>query len=142
MITIFFVDKIIDEKRVYASAMMNDAVKGLFYLPPLNRTNTSNIKVNTRFLGTLDEVTGYGALLVALDDDFDGRFDYKLTVNADIKATGNVNALGDVTAGAISLKTHYHVISTMTGQDAALVAASAVSLQPVAFTSFMTAIPS
>ena len=105
MITIFFVDKIIDEKRVYASAMMNDAVKGLFYLPPLNRTNTSNIKVNTRFLGALDEVTGYGALLVALDDDFDGRFDYNLTVNADVKATG------DVTSGTISLKSHIHSIT-------------------------------
>lgn len=105
MITIFFVERIIDEKRIYASAVVNDAIKGMFYLPPLNRTNTSNIKPNTRFLGVLDEVTGYGALLVALDDDFEGRFDYKLTVNADVKATG------DVTSGTISLKSHIHSIT-------------------------------
>lgn len=136
MITIFYVEKIIDAKRIYARAMLNEAIRGLFYLPPLNRTNTSNIKANSRFLGIFDEVTGYGALLVAIDDDFEGRFDYDLTVNADVKATG------DVKAGTISLKTHYHVISSMTGQDAALVAASAVSLEPVAFTSFMTVMPS
>lgn len=104
MIGIFWVEEIIGEKKVKASALMNDGIKGIFYLPPLNRTNTSNIKVNTRFIGVLDEVTGYGALCVAIDDDFEGRFDYDITVN------GNVKASADVTAGAISLKSHIHSI--------------------------------
>ncbi len=104
MIGIFWVEEIIGEKKVKASALMNDGIKGIFYLPPLNRTNTSNIKVNTRFIGVLDEVTGYGALCVAIDDDFEGRFDYDLKIN------GNVKASEDVTAGAISLKSHIHSI--------------------------------
>lgn len=105
MIGIFKIENILGPKTAKASAVMNDGISGIFYLPPLNRQNTSDIKANSRFIGVLDEVTGYGALCVAIDDDFEGRFDYDLTIN------GNVKASADVKAGTISLNSHIHSIT-------------------------------
>lgn len=105
MIGYFVIDKFIEQNLVEAHSARDTGISGEFYLPPLNRQNTSNIGIFDQFFGILDEISGIGALLCALDHDFEGRFDYALTVNADISATG------DVKAGAVSLKNHIHTIT-------------------------------
>lgn len=105
MIGYFVIDKFIEPNMVEAHSARDTAISGEFYLPPLNRQDTSNIAIYDQFFGILDEISGIGALLCAIDNDFSGRFDYALTVNADISATG------DVTAGAVSLKSHIHPIT-------------------------------
>lgn len=105
MIGYFIIDKFIEPNMVEAHSARDTGIWGEFYLPPLNRQDTSNITVGDRFFGVLDVVSGIGALLCAIDNDFAGRFDYKLTVNADIVSSG------DVKAGTISLKSHIHSIT-------------------------------
>lgn len=105
MIGVFIIEKFIDGKRVGAKSKLAPDVHGVFYLPPLNRQNTSDLTVNDEFFGVMDDVSGIGALLCALDHDFEGRFDYDLTVRAGVKATG------DVQAGTVSLKNHIHTIT-------------------------------
>lgn len=105
MIGVFIIEKFIDGKRVGAKSKLAPDVHGVFYLPPLNRQNTSDLTVSDEFFGVMDDVSGIGALLCALDHDFEGRFDYDLTVRAGVKATG------DVQAGAVSLKNHVHTIT-------------------------------
>ena len=125
MIGVFTVEKFLDKRRVKAKSKLAPDVHGVFFLPPLNRKDTSDIAVDDEFFGVMDDVSGLGALLCALDHDFQGRFDYDLTVRANIKttgdvkadgnvqATGNVRATGDVQAGTISLKTHVHSITAL-----------------------------
>lgn len=122
MIGVFIVEKFLDKKRVKAKSKLAPDVHGVFYLPPLNRKDTSDIAVDDEFFGVMDDVSGLGALLCAIDHDFKGRFDYDLTVRAsvqvtgdvksdgDVQATGDVRATGDVKAGTVSLKTHVHSI--------------------------------
>lgn len=122
MIGVFTIEKFLDKRRIKAKSKLAPDVHGIFYLPPLNRKDTSDIAVDDEFFGVMDDVSGMGALLCAIDHDFQGRFDYDLTIRASIKttgdvkadgnvqATGNVRATGDVQAGAISLKTHVHSI--------------------------------
>ena len=116
MIGVFRIEKFIDKKRVKAKSKLAPDVHGVFFLPPLNRKDTSDIAVDDEFFGVLDDVSGLGALLCAIDHDFKGRFDYDLTVRASIKTTGDVKtdgdvkATGDVQAGTISLKAHVHSI--------------------------------
>lgn len=81
MLGLFKVIEFLDPKRVKARSIANEGVEGIFYLPPLNRQATSAIQTATRFYGIMDEVSGQGALLVAIDDDFDGKFDYDLKAN-------------------------------------------------------------
>ena len=116
MIGVFIVEKFLDKRRVKAKSKLAPDVHGVFYLPPLNRKDTSDIAVDDEFFGVMDDVSGLGALLCAIDHDFKGRFDYDLTVRSsvkvtgDVKADGDVKATGDVQAGTISLKTHVHSI--------------------------------
>ena len=116
MIGVFTIEKFLDKRRVKAKSKLAPDVHGVFFLPPLNRKATSDIAVDDEFFGVMDDVSGLGALLCAIDHDFKGRFDYDLTVRAsvqvtgDVKAEGNVQAVGDVKAGTISLKTHVHSI--------------------------------
>lgn len=122
MIGVFIVEKFLDKRRVKAKSKLAPDVHGVFYLPPLNRKDTSDIAVDDEFFGVMDDVSGLGALLCAIDHDFKGRFDYDLKVRAsvqvtgdvktdgDVKAKGNVQATGDVQAGTISLRTHVHSI--------------------------------
>ena len=116
MIGVFIIEKFLDKRRVKAKSKLAPDVHGVFFLPPLNRKDTSDIAVDDEFFGVMDDVSGLGALLCAIDHDFKGRFDYDLTVRASIKTTGdvktdgNVKATGDVQAGTISLKTHVHSI--------------------------------
>lgn len=105
MIGYFIIDNFVEPNMAEAHSARDNGIWGEFYLPPLNRQNTSNITIGDRFFGVLDVVSGIGALLCAIDNDFAGRFDYALTVNADITASG------DVKAGAVSLKTHTHPIT-------------------------------
>ena len=116
MIGVFIIEKFFDKRRIKAKSKLAPDVHGVFYLPPLNRKDTSDIAVDDEFFGVMDDVSGLGALLCAIDHDFKGRFDYDLTVRASIKTTGDVKtdgdvkATGDVQAGTISLKTHVHSI--------------------------------
>lgn len=116
MIGVFTIEKFLDKRRVKAKSQLAPDVHGVFFLPPLNRKDTSDIAVDDEFFGIMDDVSGLGALLCAIDHDFKGRFDYDLTVRSsvkvtgDVKAEGNVQATGDVTAGTISLRTHVHPI--------------------------------
>ena len=116
MIGVFIIEKFLDKRRVKAKSKLAPDVHGVFFLPPLNRKDTSDIAVDDEFFGVMDDVSGLGALLCAIDHDFKGRFDYNLTVRASIKTTGDVKtdgdvkAAGDVQAGTISLKTHVHSI--------------------------------
>ena len=128
MIGVFIVEKFLDKRRVKAKSKLAPDVHGVFFLPPLNRKDTSDMAVDDEFFGVLDDVSGLGALLCAIDHDFKGRFDYDLTVRAsvqvtgdvktdgnvqatgNVEATGNVRATGDVQAGTISLRTHVHSI--------------------------------
>ena len=116
MIGVFSIEKFLDKRRVKAKSKLAPDVHGVFFLPPLNRKDTSDIAVDDEFFGVMDDVSGLGALLCAIDHDFKGRFDYDLTVRASIKTTGDVKtdgdvkATGDVQAGTISLKTHVHSI--------------------------------
>ena len=116
MIGVFTIEKFLDKRRVKAKSKLAPDVHGVFYLPPLNRKDTSDIAVDDEFFGVMDDVSGLGALLCAIDHDFKGRFDYDLTVRAsvqvtgDVKADGDVKATGDVKAGTISLRTHVHSI--------------------------------
>ena len=116
MIGVFIIEKFLDKRRVKAKSKLAPDVHGVFFLPPLNRKDTSDIAVDDEFFGVMDDVSGLGALLCAIDHDFKGRFDYDLTVRASIKTTGDVKtdgdvkATGDVQAGTISLKTHVHSI--------------------------------
>lgn len=95
MIGEFIVESFLSAKQVLAKAVVNGNIKGHFYLPPLNRQDSSKIKVNSKFFGIVDDVTGIGALLVALDDDFEGEFTYS------IKAY-------DFKAGSLSFNNHIH----------------------------------
>lgn len=116
MIGVFILEKFLDKRRVKAKSKLAPDVHGVFYLPPLNRKDTSDIAVDDEFFGVMDDVSGLGALLCAIDHDFKGRFDYDLTVRAsvqvtgDVKTDGDVQATGDVQAGTVSLKTHVHSI--------------------------------
>ena len=110
MIGVFIVEKFLDGRRVKAKSKLAPDVHGVFYLPPLNRKDTSDIAVDDEFFGVMDDVSGLGALLCAIDHDFKGRFDYDLTVRASVQVTGDVKATGDVQAGTISLRTHVHSI--------------------------------
>ena len=116
MIGVFTIEKFLDKRRVKAKSKLAPDVHGVFFLPPLNRKDTSDIAVDDEFFGVMDDVSGLGALLCAIDHDFKGRFDYDLTVRAsvqvtgDVKADGDVKATGDVQAGTISLRTHVHSI--------------------------------
>ena len=122
MIGVFILEKLIDKRRAKEKSKLAPDVHGVFYLPPLNRKDTSDIAVDDEFFGVMDDVSGLGALLCAIDHDFKGRFDYDLTVRASVKvtgdvkadgnvqATGDVRATGDVQAGTVSLKTHVHSI--------------------------------
>ena len=122
MIGVFIIEKFYDKRRIKAKSKLAPDVHGVFFLPPLNRKDTSDIAVDDEFFGVMDDVSGLGALLCAIDHDFKGRFDYDLTIRAsikatgdvktdgDVQATGNVRATGDVQAGTISLKTHVHSI--------------------------------
>ena len=116
MIGVFILEKFLDKRRVKAKSKLAPDVHGVFYLPPLNRKDTSDIAVDDEFFGVMDDVSGLGALLCAIDHDFKGRFDYDLTVRASVKVTGDVKtdgdvqATGDVQAGTVSLKTHVHSI--------------------------------
>lgn len=77
---------------VKACSCMNNRIEGLFYLPPLARQNTTNIDVDDIFFGVLDEVSGYGALIVAFDGaDFQGRFDYNLHLTESITVDKNLD---------------------------------------------------
>lgn len=95
MIGEFVVESFLSQKQVLAKATVNGNIKGHFYLPPLNRQDSSKIKAGTKFFGVLDDVMGVGALLVAIDDDFEGEFTYS------IKAY-------DFKAGSLSLNNHIH----------------------------------
>lgn len=110
MIGVFIVEKFLDKRRVKAKSKLAPDVHGVFYLPPLNRKDTSDIAVDDEFFGVMDDVSGLGALLCAIDHDFKGRFDYDLTVRASVQVTGDVKTDGDVQAGTVSLKTHVHSI--------------------------------
>ena len=116
MIGVFILEKFLDKRRVKAKSKLAPDVHGVFYLPPLNRKDTSDIAVDDEFFGVMDDVSGLGALLCAIEHDFKGRFDYDLTVRAsvqvtgDVKTDGDVQATGDVQAGTVSLKTHVHSI--------------------------------
>ena len=80
---------------VKACSCMNHKIEGLFYLPPLARQNTTDIDVDDIFFGVLDEVSGYGALIVAFDGaDFQGRFDYDLHLTESITVDKNLD-VGD-----------------------------------------------
>ena len=123
MIGVFIIEKFLDKRRVKAKSKLAHDVHGVFFLPPLNRKDTSDIAVDDEFFGVMDDVSGLGALLCAIEHDFNGRFDYDLTIRASIKATGDVKAdgnvqatgdvraTGDVQAGTVSLKTHVHSIN-------------------------------
>lgn len=100
MVGVFIVDKFSDSIRVEAHSKADDRIRGTFYLPPLNRQETSGIQSGTSFFGIVDEVTGMGALLVALEDDFSGEFSYKLKAK-------------DFTDGTLSLGSHAHGAGTI-----------------------------
>lgn len=63
MIGVFIVDSFLEYKIILAHAKTDAGIRGSFYLPPLNRKNTSGIQKNTQFFGILDETSGMGALL-------------------------------------------------------------------------------
>lgn len=95
MIGEFIVESFLSIKQVLAKATVNGNIKGHFYLPPLNRRDSSKIKVGTKFFGVVDDVTGVGALLVAIDDDFEGEFTYSIRAY-------------DFKSGSLSFNSHIH----------------------------------
>lgn len=137
------------ETGVHVAVKYDMNLKGFLYLPPHLRKSQCNITVGSEIFGVMDEVSGLGAAMfgVNCDIDFKNKADYEftktLTVVKDITcSTGDIKAsVGDVKATTVSLKTHYHPIITMTGDDAAQVVASASSGNPAAFTKFATTVP-
>ena len=108
MIGMFIIISFENSLMVKACSCMNNKIEGLFYLPPLARQNTTNIGVDDIFFGVLDEVSGYGALIVAFDDaDFKGRFDYDLhltesiTVDKNLDVGENATVNGETTCEAV-----------------------------------------
>lgn len=94
-----------------AHLKQNSSVEGFFYLPPLTRQDTCNIDKGSEFFGILDDISGYGAVLVGFDNaDFKGNIKYDISIDGKISATGEIASNADVTAGAqnISLKSHIH----------------------------------
>lgn len=89
-----------DNKLVKAHAEINSYIVGTFYFPPLNRSETSTISQGTRFFGVLDDVSGFGACLVAVNDDFAHRFDYNVSVNGDLRVSENASINGKCKAGS------------------------------------------
>lgn len=119
MIGTFIVDYFKDEISVIAKSKMNEDILGLFFLPPLNRENTSNIVIGSLFFGILDEESGLGALLVGFEEaDFQHKFEYDLDVNGSIQATN------DIKAGSVSLKDHIHSITGLQVQSGGVVIGS------------------
>ena len=105
----FIVDSI-DNNQCQAHSAYDEGISGTFFLPPLSRTDTSQIASGSRFYGVFNTQSGMGALMIAIGDaDFKGHFDYDITTSGDVKAGGNINATGDVKAGLISLNSHMHV---------------------------------
>ena len=95
----FFVDSI-DGNQCQAHSSYDEGISGTFLLPPLSRTDTSQIASGSRFYGVFNTQSGMGALMVALGDaDFKGKFEYEISSSVDVKA------------GSISLKTHTHPIT-------------------------------
>jgi hypothetical protein len=65
-----------------AHADYDDGISGTFFLPPLARSDTSQIKVGSKFYGVFNYQSGIGALIVGIGDaDFDGHFDYEIVAN-------------------------------------------------------------
>lgn len=81
MIGEFIITKLIDSKHVEAKSVMNGNIIVTLWLQPLNRTDTSEIAVNDRVFGVVDDVTGIGVLLVNETHDFSHNFGYDLTIN-------------------------------------------------------------
>ena len=111
MIGHFIVSGFPASNLVKAHLKQNSSVEGFFYLPPLTRQDTCDIKNGSEFFGILDDISGYGAVLVGFDNaDFKGNIKYDLSIDGKIRATGAVVSDDDVTAGAqkISLKSHIH----------------------------------
>lgn len=128
---------------VKACSCMNEAVEGLFYLPPLSRKTTSDITENDLFFGVLDEVSGYGALIVAFDDaDFKGRFDYDLHCTESIKIDKNADIDGNASIdGDTSIKGVTTCDSTIKAKTDILFGAGQNSIMTHKHTATDTSIP-
>ena len=59
MIGVFIIEKFLNKKRVKAKSKLAPDVHGVFYLPPLNRKDTSDIAVDDEFFGVLDDVAAH-----------------------------------------------------------------------------------
>lgn len=111
MIGEFIITKFIDEKMVEAKSGYNENIVVSLYLMPLNRKDTSEIAVNDKVFAVVDDVTGFGAVLMNLTHDFAHRFDYDVKINGKLNATGDIKSGGEVTAtGSLS-----HIEYTLTG---------------------------
>lgn len=102
MIGTFIIKKFKNAREVQAVSDMNNDIAVSLYLPPLNRQNTSDIATGDKVFGVVDDVSGVGAVLFAIDHDFANRFDYDLAVK------GKITASGDVKAGTVSVQAHIH----------------------------------
>lgn len=102
MIGTFIIKKFKNAREVQAVSDMNNDIAVSLYLPPLNRQNTSDIATGDKVFGVVDDVSGVGAVLFAIDHDFANRFDY------DINVKGKITASGDVKSGTVSVQNHIH----------------------------------
>lgn len=112
MIGLFKVLSFKENNLISACSCMTEDVVGLFYLPPLARQATSNIQAESVFFGVLDDVSGFGALLVGFGDaDFNGHFQYSISTDSSVTAGEDVNV------GSISLTGHIHSAAAMATSD-------------------------
>lgn len=110
---------------VLAHAVLNEGIKGYFYVRETDCKDTSSVSKDSEFFGVLDDASGFGACLFVKDlqNESDAMLlQQNLHVKGNTVVDGNITVNGQITGKSTVTKL------TFTADDIALLAAQITSM--------------
>ena len=110
---------------VLAHAVLNEGIKGYFYVREMDCKDTSSVSKDSEFFGVLDDASGFGACLFVKDlqNESDAMLlQQNLHVKGNTVVDGNITVNGQITGKSTVTKL------TFTADDIALLATQITSM--------------
>ena len=110
---------------VLAHAVLNEGIKGYFYVREMDCKDTSSVSKDSEFFGVLDDASGFGACLFVKDlqNESDAMLlQQNLHVKGNTVVDGNITVNGQITGKSTVTKL------TFTADDIALLASQITTM--------------
>lgn len=133
MIGFFAFDEVpsVSKSLVLAHAVLNDGIKGYFYVKEIDCSDVSSVQSGDEFFGVLDDTSGFGACLFIKGLDVESKAllaQQNVHIKGDLQVDGKAQIDGDMKVnGQITGKSTVTKL-TLTADDIAILAAQITTM--------------